>query len=88
MNKLKQKLGDVMKDKSIIKYIEQLIEEEQNMYSKEDIENKERDRLNKIKVELDQCWDLLRQRRALRNAGKNPDDAKTRDSDTVENYKQ
>lgn len=88
MNKLKQKLGDVMKDKSIIKYIEQLIEEEQNMYSKEDIENKERDRLNKIKVELDQCWDLLRQRRALRNAGQNPDDAKTRDSDTVENYKQ
>ena len=39
-----------------------------------------------IKVELDQLWDLLRQRRALRAAGRNPDDARMRDSETVERY--
>ena len=43
-------------------------------------------RLAAIKIELDQLWDLLRQRRALRAAGRNPDDAKMRDSDTVERY--
>jgi uncharacterized protein DUF2630 len=43
-------------------------------------------RLSAIKVELDQLWDLLRQRRALRAAGRDPDDARMRDSDTVERY--
>ena len=43
-------------------------------------------RLAAIKVELDQLWDLLRQRRALRSAGRNPDDAQMRDADTVERY--
>ena len=43
-------------------------------------------RLSAIKVELDQLWDLLRQRRALRAAGRNPDDARMRDSETVERY--
>ena len=43
-------------------------------------------RLAAIKVELDQLWDLLRQRRALRDAGRNPDDARMRDAGTVERY--
>lgn len=43
-------------------------------------------RLAAIKVELDQLWDLLRQRRALRRAGRDPDDARMRDSETVERY--
>ena len=43
-------------------------------------------RLAEIKVELDQLWDLLRQRRALRDAGRNPDDARMRDAGTVERY--
>jgi hypothetical protein len=43
-------------------------------------------RLAAIKVELDQLWDLLRQRRALRGAGRDPDEARMRDSDTVERY--
>lgn len=42
-----------MEDKSIIKYIERLVEDEQKMYSKEDLDDKERSRLNEIKVELD-----------------------------------
>jgi len=42
--------------------------------------------VEKIRVELDRLWDLQRQRRALREAGGNPDDASERDADTVENY--
>lgn len=43
-------------------------------------------RLEAIKVELDQLWDYLRQRRALRDAGQDPDDAQMRDEGTVERY--
>jgi hypothetical protein len=43
-------------------------------------------RLEAIKVELDRLWDYLRQRRALRDAGQDPDDAQMRDEDTVERY--
>jgi hypothetical protein len=48
----------------------------------------DRARLGKINVELDQCWDLLRQRQALRDAGRNPDDAHVRPPEIVENYEQ
>jgi hypothetical protein len=43
-------------------------------------------RLEAIRVELDQLWDYLRQRRALRDAGQDPDDAQMRDEGTVERY--
>ena len=45
-------------------------------------------RLREVEVELDRCWDLLRQRRALRDAGGDPDQAQVRDADTVERYRQ
>jgi hypothetical protein len=45
-----------------------------------------RRQLEQIRVELDRLWDLMRQRRALRDAGGNPDEASERDADTVENY--
>jgi hypothetical protein len=45
-------------------------------------------RLESIQVSLDQCWDLLRQRRALREAGRNPDAAHVRDPEIVERYEQ
>ncbi len=48
------------------------------LYSKEDLSDKEIKELDEMKVELDQCWDLLRQRHALKDAGKNPDDAKVK----------
>jgi len=48
----------------------------------------ERDRLRGIEVALDQCWDLLRQRRARRSAGQDPDDASVRPASTVERYQQ
>jgi Protein of unknown function (DUF2630) len=47
-----------------------------------------RNRSRKVTVELDRCWDLLRQRRALRSAGADPDDASARDANTVERYLQ
>jgi hypothetical protein len=44
--------------------------------------------LRAVEIELDRCWDLLRQRRALREAGADPDEAKARDASTVERYLQ
>ncbi len=43
-------------------------------------------RLGEIRVELDRLWDYLRQRRALRDTGQDPDQAQIRDADTVERY--
>jgi hypothetical protein len=48
----------------------------------------EQARLQELEVALDQCWDLLRQRRARRNAGQDPDDAEVRPASTVEGYRQ
>ena len=48
----------------------------------------DRERLSGIEVQLDQCWDLLRQRRARRNAGQDPDEAQVRAADVVEHYQQ
>lgn len=61
-------------------------EEAQAEHGQTDAVGDDAGRLAAIKVELDQLWDLLRQRRALRNAGRNPDDARMRDADTVERY--
>ena len=46
------------------------------------------ERLHQIEVALDQCWDLLRQRRARRDAGQNPDDVAVRPESVVEGYRQ
>lgn len=48
--------------------------------------SEEHQRLHQLEVQLDQCWDLLRQRRALRDAGGNPDDAAVRPAGEVEGY--
>ncbi|HZW39805.1 MAG TPA: DUF2630 family protein [Ignavibacteriaceae bacterium] len=77
-----------MQDKDIISIIKKMVEEEQRLYSKSELTDQEKTELNSIEVELDQYWDLLRQRRALREAGKDPDKAELRGSDTVENYEQ
>jgi uncharacterized protein YjaG (DUF416 family) len=77
-----------MNDRNILNHIEELVAEEQRLFAKSDISDDERKKLKDIEVELDQYWDLLRQRRALRDAGKDPDDAELRGPDTVENYEQ
>ena len=48
----------------------------------------EHNRLESIKVSLDQAWDLLRQRRALRESGQDPEAAHARDPEVVERYEQ
>jgi hypothetical protein len=78
-----------MDDKDVIDSINQLAHEEHQLFEKEshgDLSEEERERLKRLQVSLDQCWDLLHQRRARRNAGLDPDDAKVRDANTVEGY--
>jgi uncharacterized protein DUF2630 len=84
-----------MSDESIAARIEGLVAEEHDLRSREqkdsadtDALDDDRERLRTVEVDLDRCWDLLRQRRALREAGVNPDQAKVRDADTVERYQQ
>jgi len=76
------------KDKSVLDQINRLVAEEEALYRKPDINPDDRTRLNELKVHLDQCWDLLRQRRALREFGEDPDKAKVRSADVVEKYEQ
>ena len=77
-----------MEDINVLKHIKELTEEEQRLYTRGNLSDQEVKRLHQMKVELDQCWDLLRQREALRDAGRNPNDAKLRPPDIVENYEQ
>ena len=76
-------------DQDVIDRIENLAHEEHALFEKEsrgEATNTERSRLEEIQVQLDQCYDLLRQRRARRNAGLDPDEAAPRDPNTVEGY--
>ena len=71
--------------------IEQLVEEERELWERESAGNAsdgDRQRLGELKVTLDQYWDLLRQRRALREAGQDPDAAEMRRRQVVEGYEQ
>jgi hypothetical protein len=73
-------------DASVLNQIEKLAEEEQELYSHEDLDQQAQKRLQQIQVQLDQCWDLLRQRRALREFGKDPNEAEVRPAKIVEDY--
>jgi hypothetical protein len=74
-------------DKTVLEHIEHLVAEEKELYGRGTVTDAERERLAKINVELDRCWDLLRQRRALREFGRNPDEAEMRPAGIVENYR-
>jgi len=75
-------------DRPVQEHIEQLVKEEHRLFELKKLSEDEHQRLQEIKVELDQCWDLLRQRRALREFGQDPDQAKVRPAKIVENYEQ
>ncbi len=80
-----------MDDSQIHGKIEQLVAEEHELWTRESSGNadeSDRERLQELKVSLDQCWDLLRQRRALRDADRNPDAADVRRPEVVEGYEQ
>jgi|SRR3981081_377355 hypothetical protein len=76
------------KDKSVLNHIDQLVKEEERLYGKGQLNVADQKRLTDLRVQLDQYWDLLRQRRALREFGENPDNAKKRPAKIVENYEQ
>jgi hypothetical protein len=76
-------------DKTILERIHGLVEEEHQLRSSSgSLDGDARRRLDTLERELDQCWDLLRQRRAREEFGENPDDARTRPVDEVESYLQ
>jgi len=75
-------------DNSVLSHITKLTEKEEYFYGKENLTDEDVRELHKVKLELDQYWDLLRQRRALRDAGENPRQAEMRSSDTIENYEE
>jgi len=75
-------------DQSVLGHIDQLVKEEERLYAKNGLTDEDQARLAEVKVALDQCWDLLRQRRALREFGEDPDKAKVRPAKIVENYEQ
>lgn len=77
-------------DEDILNTVNQLVAEEKELRSKlqhhEIDESEEHQRLRAVEVQLDQCWDLLRQRRALRETGGDPTAAEVRPADEVEGY--
>lgn len=78
-----------MNDDQIHSSIEQLVAEEHELWQRESSGNAtdlDRERLTTVQVQLDTCWDLLRQRRARRSAGLDPDQAEERSPRVVENY--
>ena len=77
-----------MTDGSVLRHIEELVSQEHRLQAKESLSEDERGRLQSVQVELDQSWDLLRQRRALRAVGQDPDRAQVRPAEIVEQYEQ
>ena len=80
-----------MNDTEILKHITELVNEEHQLMNQAEsggLDDSQHARMKSLEVNLDQCWDLLRQRRARRHAGLNPDDAQVRDPEIVEHYQQ
>lgn len=75
-------------DRTVLQHIEELVSQEHRLQGQDTLSEDERARLRGVQVELDQCWDLLRQRRALRIVGKDPDKAQVRPPEIVEKYEQ
>jgi uncharacterized protein DUF2630 len=78
-----------MDDNKVLGQINELAREEHELFEREShgkVTDADRERLRSLQVTLDQCWDLLRQRRARRAAGLDPDEAQARDEGTVEGY--
>jgi hypothetical protein len=81
----------LVEDPQIHGSIDRMVAEEHELWEREAAGNAtdaDRQRLDELRVSLDQCWDLLRQRRARREAGQNPDGAELRSGEVVERYQQ
>ena len=80
-----------MNDQEILNHIQELVDEEHHLLKLEEegkLVGDQHERIRALEINLDQCWDLLRQRRARRDAGGNPDETQARDASTVEHYQQ
>jgi Protein of unknown function (DUF2630) len=80
-----------VEDAQIHNSIDQMVDEEHKLWEREaagEATDSDRQRLESLRVSLDQCWDLLRQRRARREAGRNPEAAELRSPKVVERYEQ
>ena len=81
-----------MSDRDILERIHALVDEEHHLYERhsagDEMTEADHERLQSLEVALDQCWDLLRQRRARRVVGADPEAAETRPPDVVERYQQ
>jgi hypothetical protein len=75
-----------MEDENVLDRIQRLVEEEHRLENDPSDVGPDRSRIDRINVQLDQCWDLLRRRRARREVGEDPDQAQPRSADTVEHY--
>ena len=78
-------------DPQIHDSIDQMVAEEHKLWEREaagEASDSDRQRLEALRVSLDQCWDLLRQRRARRDAGQDPESAELRRAEVVERYEQ
>ena len=74
------------KDQSVLAHIQRLVAEEHRLFGQESLAPEGSKRLADVQVELDQCWDLLRQRRALRETGGDPSQAYARPPEVVKKY--
>jgi hypothetical protein len=80
-----------MDDSQVLDRIGALVEEEHTLERQatgDGLDDRQQARLHEVEIQLDQCWDLLRQRRARRDAGQDPEIAQVRPEGTVEGYLQ
>jgi hypothetical protein len=77
-----------MDEKDILNRISALVDEEHGLREGTEHTDDQRARMQELEVQLDQCWDLLRQRRAKRQYGEDPEEAHARPASEVENYLQ
>ena len=79
-------MEDASQEASVLARIQRLVADEHALRNKASLNELEKDQLAAIEVDLDQCWDLLRQRRALREFGQSPEAAHVRPAEVVEKY--
>ena len=79
-------MSDKTTDRTVLDHIQRLVAEEERILGQGAKSATDQDRLKDLGIALDQAWDLLRQRRALREFGRNPDDAHVRPAEVVEQY--
>ena len=77
-----------MDEKDLLNRIHALVDEEHSLREGTEHTDDQRTRIQQLEVQLDQCWDLLRQRRAKRQYGEDPDEAQVRPASEVETYLQ